>query len=48
VRLSLSQPSLVFVRGILWGGLFIAFYLLSLRRAYRLKPMYEAERGSKG
>jgi hypothetical protein len=48
VRLSLSQPSLAFVRGILWGGLFIAFYLLSIRRVYRLKPMYEAEMGSKG
>jgi tetratricopeptide (TPR) repeat protein len=48
MRLSLSQPSLVLVRGILWGGLFIVFYLLSIRRAYRLKPSYEAERGSKG
>jgi hypothetical protein len=48
MRLSLSQPSLVLVRGIFWGGLFIAFYLLSIRRAYRLKPRYEAERGLKG
>jgi hypothetical protein len=48
MRLSLFQPSLVLVRGILWGGLFIAFYILSIRRAYRLKPRYEAERGLKG
>ena len=48
MRLSLSQPSLAFVRGILWGGLFIAFYLLSVRRAYRLKPKYDAERGVRG
>ena len=48
MRLSLSQPPLVLLRGILWGGLFIAFYLLSIRRAYRLKPRYEAERGLKG
>jgi hypothetical protein len=48
MRLSLSQPSLVLMRGILWGGLFIAFYFLSVRRAYRLKPRYDAERGLKG
>jgi tetratricopeptide (TPR) repeat protein len=48
VRLSLPQSSLVLMRGILWGGLFIAFYLLSIRRVYRLKPMYDAERESKG
>jgi tetratricopeptide (TPR) repeat protein len=48
VRLSLSQPSLVLVRGVLWGILFIAFYLLSIRRVFRLKPTYEAEGGSKG
>jgi tetratricopeptide (TPR) repeat protein len=48
MRLSLSQPSLALVRGILWGGLFIAFYLLSIRRAYRLKPRYDAERGMRG
>jgi hypothetical protein len=36
------------LRGILWGGLFIAFYLLSIRRAYRFKPRYDAERGLKG
>jgi hypothetical protein len=48
MRLSLSQPSLVLLRGILWGGLFIAFYLLSIRRTYRLKPRYETERGLKG
>jgi tetratricopeptide (TPR) repeat protein len=44
LKLSLSQPSLVLVRGILWGGLFIVFYLLSIRRAYRLRPRYDAER----
>jgi tetratricopeptide (TPR) repeat protein len=48
MRLPLSQPPLVLVRGIFWGGLFIAFYLLSIRRTYRLKPRYEVERGSKG
>jgi hypothetical protein len=32
----------------LWGGLFIVFYLLSVRRAHRLKPRYDAERGLKG
>jgi len=48
MRLSLSQPPLVLVRGILWGGLFVAFYIFSVRRAYRLKPRYEAERGLKG
>jgi hypothetical protein len=44
LKLSLSQPPLVLVKGILWGGLFIAFYLLSIRRTYRLKPRYDAER----
>jgi tetratricopeptide (TPR) repeat protein len=48
MRLSLSQPSLALVRGILWGGLFIAFYVLSIRRAYRFKPRYDVERGLKG
>ena len=48
MRLSLSHPSLVLARGIFWGGLFIVFYLLSIRRAYRLKPRYEAESGLKG
>lgn len=44
MRLSLSQPSLVLAKGIFWGGLFIAFYVLSIRRAYRLKPRYETKR----
>jgi hypothetical protein len=48
MRLSLSKPSLVLVRGIFWGGLFIVFYLLSIRRAYRFKPRYDAESGLKG
>lgn len=48
LRLSLSEPSLVLVKGMFWGGLFIIFYLLSVRRAYRLKPRFEAERGLKG
>jgi len=48
ITLSLSQPSLALVRGILWGVLFIAFYLLSVQRAYRLKPKYDAERGIRG
>jgi tetratricopeptide (TPR) repeat protein len=48
IKLSLFQPSLVLVRGIFWGILFVVFYLLSIRRAYRLKPRYDAERGVKG
>jgi tetratricopeptide (TPR) repeat protein len=44
LKLSLSQPSLVLVKGIFWGGLFIVFYLLSFRRTYRLKPSYDVER----
>jgi hypothetical protein len=42
--LSLSQSSPVLVRGVFWGGLFVLFYLLSIRRVYRFKPKYEAER----
>jgi tetratricopeptide (TPR) repeat protein len=48
LKLPLSQPSSVWVRGILWGGLFIVFYLLSIRRAYRLRPRFDAERGLRG
>jgi tetratricopeptide (TPR) repeat protein len=44
MMLSLSQSSPVAVRGVFWGGLFVLFYLLSIRRVYRLKPKYEAER----
>ena len=48
IMLSLSQSSPVLVKGVFWGGLFVLFYLLSIRRVYRLKPRYEAETGSRG
>ncbi len=48
LRLFQSEPSMSLVKGILWGGLFIIFYLLSVRSTYRLKPRFEAERRLKG
>jgi len=48
VMLPFSQSSPALVRGIFWGGLFILFYFFSVRRAYRLKPKYEAERELRG
>jgi len=48
IKLSFSQPSLALVRGVFWGGLFIVFYLLSLRRAYGFQPKYDAETGIRG
>jgi len=32
-----------FWRGIFWGGLFLLFYILSVRNLYRLKPKFETE-----
>ena len=41
INLSIPQSPTVVLRWIFWGGLFILFYILSLRRVYRLKPKYE-------
>jgi hypothetical protein len=32
-----------FWRGIFWGGLFLLFYILSVRNLYRLEPKFETE-----
>ncbi len=43
---SIAQTSPNLLRIILWEGLFLIFYLLSLRQIYRLKPSFEIETGS--
>jgi hypothetical protein len=40
---SIPQLSTTFWRWIFWGGLFLIFYILSVRHLYRLKPKFEAE-----
>jgi signal transduction histidine kinase len=44
LTLLFPQSPPIFLRGIFWGGLFILFYILSIRRVYRLKPKYEIEK----
>jgi tetratricopeptide (TPR) repeat protein len=44
VPCSIAQLSLNLWRMIFWGGLFIIFYLLSLRQIYRLKPRFETKK----
>ena len=39
----LPQPFSVLWRWIIWGGLFLIFYLLSIRHIYRLNPKFETE-----
>ncbi len=39
----LPQPFSIFWRWIIWGGLFLIFYLLSIRQIYRLNPKFETE-----
>jgi len=41
---SVAQPYPTLWRGIFWGGLFIFFYLLSIRKIIRLKPRFETEK----
>jgi tetratricopeptide (TPR) repeat protein len=40
---SLPQLSSSLWRWVFWGGLFLIFYILSVRKSYRLKPEFEAE-----
>ena len=40
---SLPQVSSSFGRWVFWGGLFLIFYILSVRKSYGLKPEYETE-----
>ena len=42
------QLSLTLWRWIFWGGLFLIFYILSVRQLYRLKPKFETERERSG
>jgi hypothetical protein len=39
----LPQPFSIFWRWIFWGGLFLIFYFLSIRRIYRLHPKFDTE-----
>ncbi len=39
----IPQWSSTLWRGVVWGGLFLIFYLLSVRSLYRLKPTSDAE-----
>ena len=39
----LPQPFSIFWRWIFWGGLFLIFYLLSIRRIYQLNPKFDTE-----
>jgi len=41
---SLTLPSSTLWRGIFWGGLFILFYFLSIRKIVRLKPRFETDK----
>jgi tetratricopeptide (TPR) repeat protein len=41
---SIAQPSTNPWRMIFWGGLFIIFYLFSVRKVFRLKPGFETEK----
>ena len=41
--LTLPQSSPALSRWIFWGGLLVLFYVLSLRRIYRVRPKYEIE-----
>lgn len=47
---SVTLPSPTVWSMVIWGGLFILFYFLSARQAYRLKPRYEEtdEKSRKG
>ena len=45
---SFPQTSSTFWKWIFWGGLFVMFYVLSVRRLYRLESNYETERGPSG
>jgi tetratricopeptide (TPR) repeat protein len=40
---SLPQLFSTFWKWIFWGGLFLIFYILSVRQLYRLKPKFETE-----
>jgi tetratricopeptide (TPR) repeat protein len=44
----IPQLSTTFWRWVFWGGLFLIFYILSVRHLYRLKPKFEAERQRSG
>jgi tetratricopeptide (TPR) repeat protein len=45
---SFPQTSSTLWKWIFWGGLFVMFYILSVRWLYRLESNYETERGPSG